>query len=228
VTVFDSGQVVAIDPRSGRIVQRIHIPGQPEGLVPMAGSLWVVRQEARLLTEVHTDGKLGRSFPLGSEPRLIAAGHGGLFVTDFIDGTLTRIDPQTGTRAVSRRLCEGPQGMAEEAGAMWVACTSGDEVIAVDERTLRVLGRTVVANEPDAIRADGSRLFVLSTDGPTLQQLAPNPSSPTVLRARRLADALPLDDRANVDLLIAGARFWASSYGTNEVISLHWSPTGRS
>jgi outer membrane protein assembly factor BamB len=228
VTVFGGGQVVAIDPGSGRIVHRIALAGQPEGLVPMAGSVWVVRQKARLLTEVDANGNLGRSFQLGSDPRLVAAGGRWLFVTDFVDGAVTRIDPRTGTRAVSRRICEGPQGLSDEAGTMWVACTSGDEVIALDEQTLRVLGRTRVANEPDAVRAEGSRLFVLSTGGPTLQQLAPNPGSPMVLRTWRLADAPPLDDRANVDLLVTGAKIWASSYDTNQLLAMPLAPTGQS
>jgi hypothetical protein len=220
VTVFGGGQVVAIDPDNGRIAHRVALSGQPEGLAPMAGSVWVVRQKAHLLTEVHIDGRLGRSFRLGSDPRQVAADRRRLFVTDFVDGTVTRIDPRTGSRAVSRKVCNGPQGMAEQAGAMWIACTSDDEVIAVDERTLQVLGRIAVANEPDAVRAQGSRLYVLSTDGPTLHRLAPNPAAPTVLRTQRLADAPPLDDRANVDLLVAGTQFWASSYATNQLLAI--------
>lgn len=227
VTVFDSGQVVAIDPDSGRIVHRTPLPGQPEGLAPMAGGVWVVRQKARLLTEVHTDGTLGRSFQLGSEPRLVSAGRLGLFVTDFKDGTVTRVDPHTGARVVSRRLCAGPQGLSEEAGTMWIACTSSDEVVAVDEQTLEVLGRTRVANEPDAVRTEGSRLYVLSTAGPTLQQLLPKPGSAQVVRTRRLSDAPPLDDRANVDLLVTGTKIWASSYETDELLAMRWSPIGR-
>src|SRR4051812_34011746 len=64
VSVFGAGQVVAVDPTTGKIERRVRVPGQPEGIVSAFGAVWVVRQEAKLLTKVTTTGQRGPSYRL--------------------------------------------------------------------------------------------------------------------------------------------------------------------
>jgi DNA-binding beta-propeller fold protein YncE len=146
ISVFGAGKVVAVDPRSGKIVRTVAVPGQPEGIVSAFGAVWVVRQQARKLTRISPAGTVGPSYPLGSEPRLVTASGTNLFVADVTDGTITRIDPKSGRRTVSKQVCDGAQDLADAGGTLWVTCTRSDTVVAVDEQSLRVTHKVTIKN----------------------------------------------------------------------------------
>jgi sugar lactone lactonase YvrE len=219
VSVFGAGRVVAVDARSGNVVRRVAVPGQPEGITAAFGSIWVVRQAARKLTRIDPDGTLGPSFPLGSEPRLVTAGGRDLFVADVTDGTVTRIDPSTGTRTVSGKVCDGAQDLADASGTLWVACTGSDRVVAVDESTLRVTSGLDVPGEPDGERVVGRTLYVVATTGPTVYQIRTG-TDPAIEGKRVLGRAFALVDRANVDLVVTAGRIWVTSYGEGKVLNV--------
>jgi hypothetical protein len=222
VTVFGAGQVVAVDPSTSTVVRRVTVTGQPEGIVAAYGRIWVVRQAARRLTAITPHGRVLQSVALGREPRLVTAGDHSLFVSNFDDGTVTRVNPRSGAAITSPRLCRGVQGLATDQHTLWVACTTSGEVIAVNPATLRRTGRVELDDEPDAVRVADGHVFVASTKGPTLHEIGPDPHHPTVLRSRTLGAALPLFDRANVDLAVIGDQFWVSSPDRNRVIRVQW------
>jgi outer membrane protein assembly factor BamB len=219
VSLFGAGQVVAVDPRSARIVHRVRLPGQPEGITAAFGAIWVVRQAAHKLTRISPGGTVGPSYPLGSEPRLVAAGAHALFVVDVTDDTITRIDPSTGARTVSGKVCDGPQDLVDASGTLWVACTRSDRVVAVDETTLRVIARLHVAGEPDGERVADGKLYVVATTGPTVYQVRIG-GRPAVVGKRVLGRALPLEDLANVDLVLTAGRIWVSSFGQDKLLDV--------
>jgi sugar lactone lactonase YvrE len=213
------GLAVAVDPGSGRVVRRVAVPGQPEGIVAAAGSIWVVRQAARKLTRIGPDGAVGPNYPLGSEPRLVAAGGGALFVADVTDGTITRVDPRSASRTVGSKVCDGPQNLVDAAGTLWVACTRSDRLVAVDEATLRATAQLHVSGEPDGERVVNGHLYVAATVGPTVYEVRTG-AHPAVGRQRVLGKALALQDRANVDVVLAAGRIWVSSFGENSVLDV--------
>lgn len=218
VSVFGAGQVVAVDPATGKITHRVDLPGQPEGIVSAFGAVWVVRQQARKLTEVSPDGKVGKSYPLGSEPRLVTASASHLFVADVTDGTITRIDPKSGERTVSKQVCDGAQNLADQDGRLWVTCTRSDTVVGVDEDTLQVSRKLTVKGEPDGIvRSPGGGMLILGTAGPTVYRLPPGKSA-KVLRLAVLGKSSALSDQANVELGVADGRVWASDYQGNKLL----------
>lgn len=217
VSVFGTGRVVAVDPSTNEVVRRVRMPGQPEGVVSAFGAVWVVRQQAGLLTRVTPTGKRGPSYHLGDEPRLVTANDTALFASNFTDGTITRVDPHTGQTATSDELCTGAQGMAATADVVWVACTPDDSVVAVDARSLEPLGSVAVDGEPDAILFDGSHLHVVTTSGPTVVELSTDPAHPEVVSRTPLGQAAPLFDQANVDAAVVDGTWWVSSPSENTV-----------
>jgi sugar lactone lactonase YvrE len=218
VSVFGAGRVVAIDPTTGRVVRRVKVGGQPEGLVAAFGAVWVVRQEARLLTRISRQGQVGPSYHLGAEPRLVTASSTALFVSNFLDGTVTRVDPTSGAHRTSGLICTGAQGLAVSGAILWITCTPSDKVVAVDTQTLRTTGEVTVPGEPDAIRLVGAGLYVVTTAGPTLVRIDADSKRPKVLSTTRLGDAAPLQDQANVDAVMTGGRWWVSSPSQNKVL----------
>jgi streptogramin lyase len=219
VSVFGAGLVVAVNPRSGQIVHRVRVGGQPEGIAAAFGAIWVVRQAARKLTRIDSGATIGPSYPLGSEPRLVTAGPAGLFVADVVDGTVTRIDPRSGNRTVSAKVCNGAQDVADVSGTLWVACTSSDRVVAVDEQSLRVTASLPVSGEPDGERLVGTDLYLVAATGPTLYRIRAG-RHPGIAAKRVLGHAFGLHDQANVDLVVAAHRVWVSSYSENRLISV--------
>jgi sugar lactone lactonase YvrE len=192
------------------------VPGQPEGIVSAFGAVWVVRQQARKLTRISPTGELGTSYRLGTEPRLVTASSTDLFVADVTDGTITRIDPKTGQRTVSKQVCDGAQDMADAHGTLWVTCTRSDTVVAVDEQRLQVTHKLTVKNEPDGIRVADGHVFVVTTAGPTVYEL-PSDGAGTVHRLDLLGKGGELFDQANDDLVAAGGLMWVSDYQGNRL-----------
>jgi hypothetical protein len=211
VSVFGADRVVGIDPVHGRVVRTVHVTGQPEGLTWAFGALWVVRQEAQQLTRITSGGTRTVSYRLGVEPRLVAAGSRQLYVANFLDDTVTSVDPRSGRTRTSRALCSGPQGIAVQGQVLWVTCTSGDEVVTVDARTLRRIGSVRVSGEPDAVLVIGTHVDVVATAGPTLNELGGPPAHPVLAQSVALGSAPPLADRANVDAVATAHGIWVTS-----------------
>jgi outer membrane protein assembly factor BamB len=217
VSVFGAGKVVAVEPKTGTIAHRVAVPGQPEGIVSAFGAVWVVRQQARQLTRISPTGQLGTSYSLGAEPRLVTASSTDLFVADVTDGTITRIDPKTGRRTVSKQVCDGAQDMADAHGTLWVTCTRSDRVVAVDEQSLQVTHQLTVKNEPDGIRGADGHVFIVTTGGPTVYEL-PADGTGQVERRAVLGKGGELFDQANDDLAVAGGVIWVSDYQGNRLV----------
>src|SRR5262245_750662 len=217
VTVFRAGQVVAIDTASGEIAHTVRLGDGPEGVAVGHGAVWVVRQDAAKLTRLSKTGKVLGHTPLGEQPRLVAIGPDHVWVANFGAGTLTRIRPDGSGAKTTGKICDGAQGIAVGAGVVWVTCTTGDEVVAVDAATLRVRGRLQVEDEPDAIRLLDRHPGVVSTAGPTLVQIDPDPDAPAELDRIPLGDAPALLDQGNGDLTATGHALWVSSFGEDRV-----------
>jgi len=219
VTVFGSGDVVAVDPARHTVVRRVHVGSQPEGIVAAFGGIWVVQQQAGRLIELTPSGRIEQRIRVGSSPRLVAAAGKALFVSDFGGNRIERVDPRDGTVGRSGRVCNGPQGMAAAADALWVTCTPDNAVVTLSLPSLHPLGRVTVPGEPDAIRADAGRVYVAATTGPTLSELGTDVHRPSVAQHWSLGTDPPLRDQANVDLLVVGTRFWVSSPNGGRVIA---------
>jgi YVTN family beta-propeller protein len=218
VSVFGAGDVVAIDPATRKVVRRVKIGGEPEGIVSAFGHIWVVQQKAHQLAELASTGEVIATVPVGKEPRQVAASPSALYVSDFGSGRIFRINPRT-KATLARRVCDGAQGMAAAKDALWVTCTSSDQVVTVEPDTLATYAHIPVAGEPDAIAIDGGQVYIVATDGPSLVQLPETPKQPRQPTRRSLGSDLPLNDQANVDLLIIGTKFWVSSPAGGHVVA---------
>lgn len=74
----------------------------------------------------HADGESGgrpdvvSTIPVGETPVAVAAGLGGVWVTNNDDGTVSRIDPRTNRLDATIRVGAYPDAVAVGAGAVWV------------------------------------------------------------------------------------------------------------
>jgi DNA-binding beta-propeller fold protein YncE len=210
VSVFGDGKFVAIDPATNRVVRQVPLAGQPEGLAAGFQDLWVVRQKSQSLTRISPGGKVLHDYPLGAEPRLVAVGQSYVFASNFRDGTISRLDPRTGSVSTAR-VCDGAQGMAAAGTVLWVSCTPANQVVAVGQQDLKVLGRLDLPGEPDAVHSVGDAVWVALARGPALVRLGGTPSAPAVAQTVTLDSRPGLADRANVDFAVQDGEFWVTA-----------------
>jgi hypothetical protein len=193
------------------------LPGGPEGVASNLDYLMVVRQDAGVVTQIQHGQTPSRDVPVPGTPRLVALTDQHAFVTSHAAGTLTRVQLEGAEVVTSEKLCEGAQGVQTLGDVVWMTCTRADEVIVVDQKTLKVVGRVSVPGEPDGLTISAGRIFVVASKGPTLYQISDEPTAPKVLLTRALGKATALGDRANVDVIVYGDRAWISSYKDDAV-----------
>jgi DNA-binding beta-propeller fold protein YncE len=176
VSVIRDGQVVRMDPFTDRVDRRVRLRpagSEPEGLAYDGHSLWVVDQaHDRVVPVDPRTGSVGRAVRVGGAPRLVAAGPSAVWVSNYEEGSLSRVETGRGARPVVRtvdlRGCLGPQGLAEAGGVVWVACTTSSTVVGLDAHSLR---RVVLLRGPDAadaVTAKENRVYVVGQRGPTV------------------------------------------------------------
>ena len=72
-------------------------------------------------------------------PETVAAGDGGVWLSNPSDDTVTRIDPATNKVTATIDVGPSPEGIALSPGAVWVANAGGPSVSRIDPATNRVV-----------------------------------------------------------------------------------------
>jgi len=125
-----------IDPTTNSVlsVNRVVVPGNalPTAITSAFGSLWVsfeaydesyVNSVAGVVQRIDplSGAPLGNPIPVGREPLVIAASPEAIWVSNWADGTVSRIDPTTGQVTATIPVGGSPFGIAAGFGSIWVA-----------------------------------------------------------------------------------------------------------
>ena len=99
VTAADAGDVLRIDPATGRITP-LHVGGFPIGIAVADGNVWFTDRERGTVTRIEprTLRPVGDPIQVGTEPSSLAMAGGYLFVGRAGFGTVTRIDVRSGKK----------------------------------------------------------------------------------------------------------------------------------
>ena len=84
---------------------------------------------------------------VGSQPTSVVADHGSIWVANQLDGTVTRLDADTGQADATIPVGHGPDGLAATTDVLWVANELGDSVATIDPDTNEV-SRTIPSAGP--------------------------------------------------------------------------------
>jgi YVTN family beta-propeller protein len=120
---------------------------------------------------VDTDAKrLVAQVPLGSPADGIAAGAGSVWVSNRLDGTVSRIDPETyDVRTID--VGGRPAGLAFDAGSLWVANSDLRAVAQIDSKSARVVQTIPVGNGPQAVAVGFDAVWVANSVDGTVSQI---------------------------------------------------------
>ena len=141
----------------------------------LAGGLMVSRGGRVASTGISADsvgvvspfgGAIRAVVPLGTSPSGLAAGDGAVWVANYNQGTVSRINPTLRTVVQTLQVGSTPAGVAVGAGAVWVTDNYGSRVFRIDPTVNRVVQSIPVGNAPTGTSfGDGSVWVANSSDG---------------------------------------------------------------
>jgi YVTN family beta-propeller protein len=159
-------------------------------------------------------GSITGAVPLAASAGQVAAGAGSVWVTNFDDHTVSRIE-----RGVVRQVIpvgRGPGAIAVANGAVWVADDLDGTVTRIDSGTGQVVQTIPVGDEPSGVAYGNGILWVAVTGDRRVVGIDPRTGAVT---KRVWLDASPSG-------LAAGhGAVWAASESANEVLRI--SPDGK-
>jgi len=211
VWVTDQRQTLyRLDPAGGS-PQAIHMQGGAFGVTLGFGSVWVTNDKGNTVTRLDPSGKVLGRIPTGNTPHGIAAGTDSVWVANE-SGTVTRIDPETGTRSAQISL-NGDEAfqLAEASGSVWV--TNGiSKLIKIDPARNEVADVVNVSGGSfDVIGGFGS-VWLSKAGNNTLVRIDPDTD----------AEADSLEVGSSPRLIAVGPEgLWVASGDTRQVYLVH-------
>ena len=118
-----------------------------------------------------TTDAIASEVPVGSSPSRLAAGEGTLWVTNYNDQTVSRIDLSTNTVRQTIAVGSGPSAIVVGGGTVWVANRYSGTVSRIDARSGQVVQTIGVGNAPGGAALNGGSLWVTSSTDATVRRL---------------------------------------------------------
>ncbi len=152
------GDVLRIDPASGKVVSRINVGPRVFNLTSAPGAVWAVANLTGTATRIDSrTGKVTATVQVGNAPYDVAWGFGSAWVSNSGDGTVSRI---TGKKVVKTiKVGVEPNGLTAYGSYLYVTDHTAGTLIRIDPRTNRVTG-TVALPGADWVTGFGDSLFV--------------------------------------------------------------------
>jgi streptogramin lyase len=153
-----SGDVIRIDPATGKVLARVTVGARVFNLAPAPGAVWAVDNALSMAVRVDTKtAKVTARVPVGFQPYDIEWGFGSAWVANAGDGTVWRI---TSGKVVKKlKVGTEPNGLTAYRGAVWVSDHTLGKVVRIDPRTNRITG-TVRVPGADWITGLGDSIYV--------------------------------------------------------------------
>ena len=153
-----SGDVIRVDPASGKVLARVTVGARVFNLAAAPGAVWAI--DNALSTAVRVDTKTGKvttRVPVGFQPYDIEWGFGSAWVANAGDGTVWRI---TNGKVVEKiKVGTEPNGLTAYRGALWVSDHTLGKVVRIDPATNTITG-TVRIPGADWITGLGDAVYV--------------------------------------------------------------------
>ncbi len=147
--------------------------------------------------------------PIGTAPLRVDAGRDAVWVSSERDGTLTRLDPESGEPGEPVRLGLGVSGVAVGGRWLWATVPDRGELLRLDPESGRLLETIEVGGTPGPIALGGGRVWVADDEGRGVT--AVNAQGGRVVRRGLAPQAAPLR------LAVGAGGLWVSSASTGNV-----------
>ena len=196
VGVIDGGQA-----RLSAVVTGV---GRPNGVAYGAGAVWVTDSAANMLLRVDPAGQVNDRIPVGRGPAGVVVAGGEVWVANELDGTVSEVNPGSGTQVAAIPAGIGPAAIASGYGSVWVANVTSDTVSRIDATTGVVVSTISLGSAPTAIAVGDGAVWVTSLDTGELLRIDPT--------ANRISQAIPVGQSPD-GLAVGAGSVWVADGG---------------
>jgi YVTN family beta-propeller protein len=139
-----------------------------------ARSVWVAYGDSSIFRISQTSGHLVDRLFAGTQPAAIAFGLGSVWIANWLDASVTRIDPSTNSPKVAP-ITVGlhPSGVTVGGGAVWVTNTASDTVSRIASETGPVATAIPVGRAPVGIAYGAESVWVANSGDGTVSRIDP-------------------------------------------------------
>jgi YVTN family beta-propeller protein len=179
VTNLTGDSVSRIRPGDGQQIGKpIPVGTAPAGIAVGSGSArstWVALSGGGRVVQLSPSGDLVNRVEVGDKPRGIAVGEDGVWVSNSLPGTVSRIDQLTGEVVGDpTRVGARPAGIAVGEGYVWVANTDDGTVSRLDPESGERVGDDIeVGQRPRGIAIGAGSVWVANSGDGTVSRIDP-------------------------------------------------------
>jgi peptide/nickel transport system substrate-binding protein len=155
-------------------------------------------------------GAITAEAPVGSSPSGVAVGQGSVWVANYSDGTVSRIDPATHA-VVPIGVESTPTGIAVGADAVWVANSYSGTVSRIDPADDSVQS-IPVGNGPSGVAVGDGYVWVTNSSDGTLSRIDPLSDTATTIRLGGATEA--------TDVAFGEGAVWVSDAADGRVLRI--------
>src|SRR6266540_2589491 len=117
--------------------------------------------------------KIAGEVEVGASPAGVAAGDGSIWVTNFDDQTISRVDSDTRVVTQTIQVGSGPSGVAYGGGSVWIANNLDGTVSRIDPKANRVVQVLKVGYGPNGVATGERSVWVANTAERTVSRIDP-------------------------------------------------------
>jgi DNA-binding SARP family transcriptional activator/ABC-type transport system substrate-binding protein len=164
------GRIVAVDPRSGKVVRSIRVGNEPVALASRGPLLWVADGTDGTLTTVDARaGRVLRTVGVGSRPTAVAAGASGLWLA--LGGSNEVVELDRDGRAVLQAVNVGnePTALAIAGPGIWVANVLDDTASRIDARSGSIDAVAQLGGTPRSLAVGSGTIWATLAGGSLVQ-----------------------------------------------------------
>ena len=164
ITDSITAELIRLDPNSSGEPNTVQLAGRPSGVAFTPNGVWVAVAPAgvaRVDPADPTNLRVTLTYKeTGNGPTAVLSAFESIWVTNHLDGTVSRVDPSTATVQATIPVGEGPSALAEGAGSIWVANESDGSITSIDPDSSTSDPPVVVGSAAISLTADGDDLWL--------------------------------------------------------------------
>ena len=153
------GELLRVDLTSGE-TEPVPLPGQPSGVAFTPDGVWVSIAPAGISRVDPVGLTVTFTQPVGTGPTAVLSAFDSIWVTNQLDGTVSRLEPSTGRALTAFPVGEGPNAIQATDSTIWVANELDGSVIAIDPATNDVSPAIPVGASVASLAVDGDRMWL--------------------------------------------------------------------
>jgi YVTN family beta-propeller protein len=201
------GDVLRIDPESGKVTKRISVGARVFNLASAPGAVWAVANLSSTVSRIDSStGQITATVRVGIGPYDVAWGFGSAWVSNASDGTVSRV---TGKRVVKTiKVGVEPNGLTAFGRYVYVTDHTAGKLLRIDPRTNTVTASLALSGA-DWVTGLGSSLFVSQET---------NVVSRVDVRSLRVLGRTRVGRNPLGSAIRDGRELWVPCIDTNEIV----------